>query len=86
MEESERKSAALLMRDVSRPLTSYLLQGQWRRSGQGATLEGLTAHSALLLLIFADGGVVHHGQVRVLAISQTRENVLGEKKRTKRQR
>ena len=74
--ERERTSAALLMKDGIRPLTSHLLQGQWRRSGQGATLEYLAAHPALLLLIFADGGVVHHGEMRVLAISQTWENVL----------
>lgn len=67
------------MRDSHRSLTSYLLQWQWRRPGRAATLVRLVAHPALLLLVFADGGVVHHGQVRVLAISQTQEDVLGEK-------
>lgn len=61
MEERERKSAALLMKDDIRPLTSYLLQGQWRRSGRGAALVYLAAHTALLLLILANGGAVHHG-------------------------
>lgn len=69
------------MRDSIRPMATYLLQGQWRRPGLGATLVHLAAHVALLLLVFADGGVVHHGQVRVLAVSQTREDVLGEKTR-----
>lgn len=59
------------MRNTVCLLTSYLLQGQWGRSGHGAALVHLTAHSALLLLVLADGGVVHHGQMRVLAISQT---------------
>lgn len=49
------------MKDDTRQLTSYLLQRQWRRSGQGPTLVCLAAHSALLLLVLADGGVVHHG-------------------------
>lgn len=69
------------MRDSLRPLASYLLQRQWRRPGRAATLVRLAARLALLLLIFADGGVVHHGQVRVLAVSQTREDVLGEETR-----
>lgn len=69
------------MRDSHRSLTSYLLQRQWRRPGRAATLVHLAAHPALLLLVFADGGVVHHCQVRVLAISQTQEDVLGEKKK-----
>lgn len=69
------------MRDSIRPMTSYLLQRQWRRPGLGATLVDLAAHEALLLLVFADGGVVHHGQVRFLAVSQTREDVLGENTR-----
>lgn len=69
--EKERESAALLMKDDSCPLTSYLLQGQWRWSGQRATLVYLAAHSALVLLILADGGVVDHSKIWVLAISQT---------------
>lgn len=50
-------------------LTSYLLQGQRRRSGHGAAFKNLVTHSALLLLVFADGRVVDHGQLRVLSIS-----------------
>lgn len=78
MEERERERAALLMKDNIRLLTSYLLQGQWRRSGQRATLVYLATHRALLLLIFADGGVVHHDQIGVLAIPHTPENILGK--------
>lgn len=72
MEERER----LFMKDNIRLLTPYLLQGQWRRSGQGVTLVYLATCCALLLLISEDGGVVHHGQIRVLAIPQTRKNIL----------
>lgn len=61
-------------------LTSHLLQGQRRRSGQGATLEHLRAQSALLTLVLADGGVVHHGQKWVFSIPQTGENVLKQSK------
>lgn len=57
-------------------LYSHLLQWQRRRFGYRAALVHLAAHSALLLLIFGDGGVVHHGKVGVLAVSQTREDVL----------
>lgn len=55
-----RKRSALFMKDGHSPLTSYLFQWQWRGSGQGAALVHLVAHSALFLLILADGGVVHH--------------------------
>lgn len=58
--ERRRKSSGLLMKDDHSPLTSYLLQGQWRRSGLGAALVCLVAHSALFLLALADGGVMHH--------------------------
>lgn len=61
-------------------LTSHLLQGQRRWSGQGATLEHLRAQGALLTLVLADGGVVHHGQERVFAIPQAGENVLEARK------
>lgn len=62
------------------PSSSYLLERQRRRPAVGATPVGLAAHVALLLLVLADGGVVHHGQVGVLAVPQTREDVLGEKR------
>lgn len=42
------------------------------------------AHGALLLLVFANGGVVHHDQEGVVAIPQTGENVLKETKGKKK--
>lgn len=69
------------MRTSARLTASYLLQGQGGRPGLRATLVHLAAHVALLLLVFAYGGVVHHGQVGVLAVPQTREDVLGAKTR-----
>lgn len=75
----------VFVKDTKCPLTSYLLDRQRRRSGQGATLAHLITHPPVLLLILADGGVVHHGEMRILASSQTRENVLGEKKRHEQQ-
>lgn len=65
-------------------LTSHLLHGQRRGSGQGATLEHLCAQGALLTLVLADGGVVHHGQEWVFAIPQTGENVLKDRKEKNR--
>lgn len=70
-----------MLRDSIHLMPFYLLQRQWRRPGLGAALVHLAAHLALLLLVFADGRVVHHGQERVLAVSQTREDVLGENTR-----
>lgn len=64
-------------------MTPHLLQGQRRGSGEGATLKHLRAQGALLTLVLADGGVVHHGQERVLAIPQAGENILKQQKKKK---
>lgn len=72
------------MKNITRRLTSHLLQWQRRRSGQGAGLEHLGAHGALLRLVFAYGGVVHHDQEGVVAVPQTGENVLKERKENKK--
>lgn len=78
------RGAALLMKHITHQLTSHLLQRQRWRSGQGAALEHMGAHGALLLLVFAYGGVVHHDQEGVVAVPQTGENVLKERKETKK--
>lgn len=74
------RGAAPLMKHIILRLTSHLLQRQRRRSGQGAALEHMGAHGALLLLVFAYGGVVHHDQEGVVAVPQTGENVLKERR------
>lgn len=74
------RGAALLMKHITRRWTSHLLQWQRWRSGQGAALEHMGAHGPLLLLVFAYGGVVHHDQEGVVAVPQTGENVLKERK------
>ena len=62
---------------VLHPSSAYLLQGQWWRSGGGgAALGDLAPGTALLLLVGFDSGVVHHGQLGVLAVPQAREDVL----------
>lgn len=43
------------------------------------------AHGALLLLVFAYGGVVHHDQEGVVAVPQTGENVLKERREKKKE-
>lgn len=77
------RDAALLIKRITHRLTSHLLQWQRRRSGQGAALEHMGAHGPLLLLVFAYGGVVHHDQEGVVAVPQTGENVLKERKEKK---
>lgn len=69
------------MHDHILPLTSHLLEGQRRRPRQGAAPVDLAAHEALILLVLDYGGVVHHGEVGVLAVPQTGEDVLVQRRR-----
>lgn len=54
----------------------YLFQRQRRRFRLRAALRDLVAQASLLLLVFQESGVMHHGQMGSLASVQARENVL----------